>query len=201
MNLLLYGNPILRKRARALRRADKSTSALLDEMMQVMQEAPGVGLAAPQVGRPVRVVAVMVDDIDYRLINPKIVRRAGRVEGTEGCLSLPALYGTVERPECVTVRALTEKMKPVTIRAEGFLARVLAHEIDHLDGKLFIDRADDETLHWIVADDEEENGYRAVPAMLAEATERFEHLRKGALAGDDVAHRLARADMPGPRGL
>ena len=197
MDVLLYGNPMLRKRARALRRADKPTVALLDDMMQTMRDAPGVGLAAPQVGQPVRAIVALVDNADYRLINPRIVRRAGGLEGTEGCLSLPGLYGTVERPESVTVKALTEKMKPVTIRAEGFLARVLAHEIDHLSGKLFIDRVAEESLYWIVHDDQEENGYRTLPTTIAEATERFDRLRKG----EPVPHLLAHAHAPHATGL
>lgn len=192
---------MLRKRARSLRRADKSTIALLDDMMQTLQEAPGVGLAAPQVGQPLRTIVALVDELDYRLINPKIVRRAGSVEGTEGCLSLPALYGTVERPEAVTVKALTEKMKPVTIRAEGFLARVLAHEIDHLSGKLFIDRAIEESLHWLVPDDQEENGYRRAPTTIAEAAERFDRLRKASAVDEDMADLLATFHAPDARGL
>ncbi|MFQ5809464.1 MAG: peptide deformylase [Armatimonadota bacterium] len=201
MNILIYGNPMLRRRARSLRRADKSTIALLDDMMHTMRQAPGVGLAAPQVGQALRIIVAAVDELDYRLINPKIVRRAGSVEGTEGCLSLPALYGTVERPEAVTVKALTERMKPVTIRAEGFLARVLSHEIDHLSGKLFIDQAIEESLHWLVPDDQEESGYRSVRTTVAEATERFDRLRKATSVDEDLADILAVPHALEARGL
>jgi peptide deformylase len=201
MDILIYGNPMLRKRARALRRADKSTVALLDDMMQTMQDAPGVGLAAPQVGVSERIIVALVEDEDYRLINPKVVRRTGSAKGTEGCLSLPSLYGTVERPEAVTVKALTEKMKPVTIRAEGFLARVLCHEIDHLSGKVFVDRADEDSLYWLLHDDQEEDGCRSVPATLAEVVERFERLRKGLPLREGMNDLLAPAHDPDARGL
>ena len=201
MDILLYGNPMLRRKARAVRRADASTIALLDDMMAAMEAAPGVGLAAPQVGVPLQIIVAVLDDADYRLVNPKIVHRAGLIEGTEGCLSLPSLYGTVERAEAVTVRALTERMKPVTIQAEGFLARVLSHEIDHLSGKLFIDLADEETLHWVVTDEQEESGYRRVPTTLAEATERLERLRLERRGVREEADVLTHAQAAGAGGL
>jgi peptide deformylase len=104
-----------------------------------MHHARGIGLAAPQVGRTERLAVVDVDDNPLVLINPDVVERAGRAKGEEGCLSIPDIYADVERPKTVTVRALDRHFTPFEIEATDLLARCLQHEIDHLDGKLFID--------------------------------------------------------------
>jgi peptide deformylase len=174
----IVGSPVLRKKARAIRKADPSIARLLDDMVETMDQAPGVGLAAPQVGQSVRVIVAHVEEDLYRLVNPRVVKRDGAVEGLEGCLSLPSLQGVVVRPERVEVKALSERMRPMTIEAEGFIARVLCHEIDHLDGTLFIDRADPDSLHWIMKDEESEDGLRREPTTLEEALESFEELRR-----------------------
>lgn len=177
LDVVTYGDPVLREKTKALRRADRDVLALLDDMLETVREAPGVGLAATQVGRSIRVAVVLYEDQELRLVNPKIVERRGEVEGLEGCLSLPTLQGVVIRPEAVVVQALTERMRSRKIKAEGFLARILCHEIDHLDGRLFIDRADPYSLHWIVPDEEAEEGYRREPTTLEQVLEAFEKMR------------------------
>ncbi|MFQ6096746.1 MAG: peptide deformylase [Armatimonadota bacterium] len=174
----IIGSPVLRKKAKAVRKADKSLSRLLGDMLETMDSAPGVGLAAPQVGRSVRAIVARVEEEEHRLVNPRVVKRQGQVEGMEGCLSLPGLQGLVVRPERVVVKALTERMRPIEVEAEGFLARVLCHEIDHLDGILFTDRADPDSLYWLVPDEESEDGFRREPTTLEEALAEFEQMRR-----------------------
>ena len=191
--ILVCGHPLLRRRAAAVRRADRPVRTLIDDMLVSMEEAPGLGLAAPQVGESLRIVvlAPQEDEIldadltsgadePYRLLNPRIVARSGSELGSEGCLSLPKLQGKVHRAYEVTVKALDERLRPVTIRAEGLLARVLQHEIDHLDGLLLVDRAEEGTLAWSVPDESEEDGHRLEPASREEVLEAFRRvLRDG----------------------
>lgn len=177
LDIATYGDPVLRRKARALRKADQDLPKLLDDMLHTIEDAPGVGLAAPQVGRLVRALVARHEDDELRMVNPKIVQRRGEVVGVEGCLSLPALQGLVARPEAVVVKALTERMRPYTVEADGFLARVICHEIDHLDGRLFVDRADPHSLQWIVPDQEAEKGYRLQPTTLEEALAALEEMR------------------------
>lgn len=133
--------PVLRRKARPLRRVDASTRKLAADMLETMRVAPGVGLAAPQVGIPERLIVVEYDDDQYALANPEITKRSDATAvAEEGCLSLPSLYGDVERALSVRVQALDLSNKRVTIEAEGWLARIFQHEIDHLDGILFTDR-------------------------------------------------------------
>ena len=169
LEILTYGAPVLRRRAKAVNRVDDEVRELLEQMVETTRAAPGLGLAAPQVGQSVRAIVVLVEEDEYRLVNPKIIKREGAVEGIEGCLSIPGLQGEVVRPERVTVKALTANSRPVTVPAEGLLARVLCHEIDHLDGILFTDRADPDSLHWIIRDESEEGGFRKEPVSLDEA--------------------------------
>jgi peptide deformylase len=135
---------------------------LINEMVETMREAPGVGLAAPQVGVSSRIVVVEFGDEEdedapkklYALINPEFVEMSEdeKVTGLEGCLSIPRLVGEVERCQRVVVKALNRHGKPVKLKAEGWLARILQHEIDHLDGVLYTDRA---TRVWQPREDEE----------------------------------------------
>jgi peptide deformylase len=120
-------------------------------MIETMRDAPGVGLAAPQVGISKRVIVVEFGDEEdenvppslYVLVNPEIMRYSPEmVEGVEGCLSIPHLVGAVERPEEITVKGLNRHGKPVKIKAKGWLARIFQHEMDHLEGILFVDRAE-----------------------------------------------------------
>jgi len=124
---------------------DQKVRELVRDLFETMYAASGVGLAAPQVGAGKRVIVVDVSPVEKEtsplaLINPVIAERQGSVEGMEGCLSVPGVEGMVPRAEFVLVRALNEEGRPVQIRASALLARALQHEIDHLDGVLFIDR-------------------------------------------------------------
>jgi len=133
--------PVLRRKARPLRRVDASTRKLAADMLETMREAPGVGLAAPQIGRSERLIVVEYEDEQYALANPEIAWRSDETaSGEEGCLSLPTLYGDVERASAVRVKALDLSGKHVTIEARDWLARIFQHEVDHLDGVLFPDR-------------------------------------------------------------
>lgn len=180
LRILFCGDPVLRKRAQTVKQVDGDIRRLIEDMTQTMIEAPGVGLAAPQVGESVRVIVVRIEDEGplYQLINPRIVDCKGQDEGLEGCLSLPTLQGMVQRPAEITVEATTPDEGEICIKADGFLARALQHEIDHLDGVLFIDRVDEETLGWLVPDDAEEDGYRLEPATIKEVMQTFERLSK-----------------------
>jgi peptide deformylase len=135
--------------AQPLVKVTKKTQLLVDDMLRIMRRANGVGLAAPQLGIDQRVIVIA--PMDYRpmaLINPVITKMEGEVLGTEGCLSLPGLYGTVKRAKYVEVDCLDRRGREITIELEGMPARVLQHEVDHLDGVLFIDKVDVATLHW-----------------------------------------------------
>ena len=131
---------ILRKHCRAVERFDDRLAALLDDMAVTMYAANGAGLAAPQVGILKRAVVVDAGGGLIELVNPEIIRAEGARVGVESCLSVPDRCGTVERPEKVAVRAQNRRGEPIEITGEGFLAVALCHEIDHLDGILYIDR-------------------------------------------------------------
>ncbi len=143
-------DPVLRRKAHKITTFDKDLQVLIDDMIETMREAPGVGLAAPQVGISERLVVIEYgEDEDenvpkklYVLINPEIVLASEeKVEGIEACLSVPQLVGEVERHEKLVVKALNRQGKPVKIKVEGWMARIFQHEIDHLEGVLFTDRA------------------------------------------------------------
>ena len=149
-------NPVLRRKAHAVDTPNAAaTQQLIDDMIATMRDAPGVGLAAPQVAVGQRIAVVEYgeapedapEDFEpekklYVVVNPEIVARSEElVDGTEGCLSLPGYAGSVKRHQAVTVKALNRKGKPIKIKARGWLARIFQHEIDHLDGILFVDRA------------------------------------------------------------
>ena len=141
LNILKYGDDTLRKVCRPVEKITPRTLTLLDDMLETMRAADGCGLAAPQVGVLRRIVVVEVEEGQpIELINPRIVAYAGKQEDQEGCLSLPGQWGTTVRPAHVTVRALNRNGEEIEITGSGLLARALCHEIDHLDGKLFIDR-------------------------------------------------------------
>ncbi len=137
------GNPVLRKKAQPIRVVDHLLEQMLDDMVETMHANNGVGLAAPQIGVSKRLIVADIYDGEppIRMVNPRIVEREGSVVGVEGCLSIPNVYGDVERAERVVVKGLNEKGKAITLTAEGLLARVFQHEIDHLDGRLFTDVA------------------------------------------------------------
>jgi peptide deformylase len=143
--LVLYPDPILRRRAAAVEVFDRTLADLVRDLADTMYAATGVGLAAPQIGVPARVAVVDVAPGEpgsrlHVLVNPRIVEASGRIAAEEGCLSIPGLAERVERPARVRVEALDAVGVPVEIEGENLLARALCHEIDHLDGVLFFDR-------------------------------------------------------------
>ena len=138
--ILKIGDETLRKHARPVTEVDRRTRQLLDDMAETMYAADGAGLAAPQVGILRRVVVIDVGEGLIELVNPEIVASEGEQHQAEGCLSVPGKQGVVARPAKVTVRALNRRGKPIEIVGEGFLAIALCHEIDHLDGVLYVDK-------------------------------------------------------------
>ena len=142
-NIVEEGDPVLRKICKEVKEITPRTLQLLDDLAETMRDANGVGLAAPQVGILRRIAVVEVDDELYELINPEIVLTEGDQYDDEGCLSVPGKAGKVHRPEYVEVNCLNRSGEEVTYEADGLLARAFCHEIDHLDGVLYIDKAED----------------------------------------------------------
>jgi peptide deformylase len=151
------GNPILREKARKVQRVDASVQTLIDDMIETMREAPGVGLAAPQINVGLRIVVVEApeDEEDpqsgkvYAVINPEIVKASSEMEeGEEGCLSIPRYAGLVDRHVWVVVKGLDREGREFRIRARDYVARIFQHEIDHLDGVLFTDHITDREKLW-----------------------------------------------------
>jgi peptide deformylase len=140
--ILEYPDPRLRIRAEPVTKVDAGIRELVDDLLETMYSAAGIGLAATQVDRHVRVLAVDISEArnePYCLINPEIIAAEGKKASDEGCLSVPEYYDAVERAERITVRAMDRDGKLIEFEAEGLLAVCLQHEIDHLDGKLFVD--------------------------------------------------------------
>jgi peptide deformylase len=134
-------DPILRQKSKRVRVIDGSIQRLIDNMIETMHSSGGVGLAAPQVGVPLRVIVIGIPEgEDITLINPQIVRKAGERLVTEGCLSIPGYFGEVKRAQSVRVKGRDLSGKEIRIKAEELLAQALEHEIDHLNGVLYIDR-------------------------------------------------------------
>ena len=147
LEILKAGNPVLKKKSVPVERVDKNLKKLLDDMAETMYAHDGVGLAAPQVGRNICVVVIDCQD-DHgllELINPVITFREGEAVDTEGCLSVPEIYGEVSRAAKVKVQFINRRGKLQTLTATGLLARCIQHELDHLEGQLFIDIA--KSLH------------------------------------------------------
>jgi len=139
------GEKVLKEKAQPVIKIDKKIRKLLDDMAITMENADGVGLAAPQVGVSLRVIIIDIGDGLIELINPTLIDSKGCEVGTEGCLSIPGVFGEVERFEEVTVEGLNRFGKKVSITGTGLLGRALQHEIDHLEGILFIEKA--QTIH------------------------------------------------------
>jgi len=163
--IILEGDPRLRQKAMKIRSVDESLRKLAAEMHETMDDAPGVGLAGPQIGVMRRIIVVHVPgeyigegetDIRTTLINPEIVKGHGREIATEGCLSIPGWIGDVPRYDLVTVKAMDLNNRDIRIKAQGYYARVIQHEVDHLDGILFVDRVEDKTTLREVQDDEDD---------------------------------------------
>ena len=151
LDIITTPDPILRRKAHKVTTFDKDFQTLVTNMIETMRDAPGVGLAAPQVAVPERLVVIEYGDEEddkapkklYVLVNPEFVEKSEETElGVEACLSVPDLVGEVERHLRITVKALNRHGKPVKIKAEGWLARIFQHEIDHLDGILYTDRTE-----------------------------------------------------------
>ena len=141
-DILHYPDPRLRNRAEAVARVDDEVRQLMDDMLETMYAAPGIGLAAIQVNVPKRVVTIDISehgDQPLCLVNPEILELAGNVETEEGCLSVPGIYEVVQRAEWIRARALDRDGQAFEFEAEGLLAVCVQHEIDHLDGRLFVD--------------------------------------------------------------
>jgi peptide deformylase len=139
LDIRVLGDPILREETTPVTAVTDELRRLIDDMLETMYAAKGIGLAAPQVGRRERLTVIDVEDGPIVLVNPEIVTAEGRTKGEEGCLSIPEIYGDVERAARVVVRALDRDGKPFEIEGRELLARCLQHEIDHLHGRLFID--------------------------------------------------------------
>lgn len=148
-------DPVLRRKARAVTKFDKELQTVIDDMIETMREAPGVGLAAPQIGLSERLIVVEYYENDeaeqdeneakkkvWVMLNPEIVKASEeKVMGVEGCLSIPNLVGEVERHEVIQVKGLNRRGQPMRVKATGWLARIFQHEIDHVNGVVFTDRA------------------------------------------------------------
>jgi peptide deformylase len=161
----VLGDPVLRAKAHKVTRFTDSLRTLAEEMAEVMHAANGVGLAAPQVGVSEQLIVVQTPDDEeelgsgqlYIVVNPEMVRATNEmVEGIEGCLSIPGYVGEVSRHESVTVKGQNLQGRQIRIKAQGYLARVFQHEIDHLEGVLFIDRLTAPDRIWQVEEGEEE---------------------------------------------
>ncbi|NLV15855.1 MAG: peptide deformylase [Syntrophomonadaceae bacterium] len=143
--VVLMGDPILKQKAKPVRKINDSIVRLLDNLRDTLIKYDGVGLAAPQIGVSKRVIVVDTDEEYYELINPEILEAEGEESAIEGCLSVPELNGQVIRNARVLVKGLDRQGQEISIDAEGVAARAFQHEIDHLDGILFVDRAE-----WVV---------------------------------------------------
>ena len=152
LDIVTLPQAILRHKAHKVSDFGPDFQNLADDMIDTMRQAPGVGLAAPQVGESFRLIVVEYGDEEndeippklYVMANPEITRSSQEtVLGTEGCLSVPGIQGDVERLESITVKGLNRHGHPMTVKAKGWLARIFQHEIDHLDGILFVDRAEE----------------------------------------------------------
>jgi peptide deformylase len=149
------GVELLRQPSKPVLKITDDVPELVEQMERIMRAANGVGLAAPQLGILQRIFVYDAGDGFHAIINPKIVARKGEQIGIEGCLSLPGLQGDVARANEVVVKGLDQFGRPVRIRGNGLTARVIQHELDHLDGVLFIDRNPTD-LHWVTADEAED---------------------------------------------
>lgn len=147
--IVLYGDDVLRGRATEIEEFNDEVRQLIERLYQAMVDCCGLGVAAPQIGVPKRVFTYDVGEGPHALVNPKMVSARGEEWGVEGCLSVPGLQGEVPRAAAVTVMGINENGERVKIKAEGMMARVFQHEMDHLDGILFIDKADPETLETV----------------------------------------------------
>ena len=140
LDIRVLGDPVLRKPTKRVTEVTDELRQLIADMFETMYAAEGIGLAAPQVGRTERLAVVDVEGNKFTMINPEVIERTGDIDkAEEGCLSIPDIYGDVERPFTVTIRAMNENGEQYEATASELLGRCFQHEIDHLDGKLFLD--------------------------------------------------------------
>ena len=154
-NIRELGDEILRKNCREVKEVTPRIRELIQDMYDTMYEAQGVGLAAPQVGMLKRIVVIDVDGTPYTMINPQILEKSGEQTGSEGCLSVPGKAGIVTRPNYVKAEAWNEEMERYEVEAEGLLARAVCHELDHLDGVMYVDLVEGD-IYDVTAEDEDE---------------------------------------------
>lgn len=167
--IVKYPDPVLREIAKPVSKITDDFPEFVERMGEIMRDANGVGLAAPQLGILERVIVYDIGEGFHAIINPKILSARGEQdEPAEGCLSLPGLRGTVNRANEVVVKGFDEHGKPIRIRGVGYTARVIQHEVDHLDGILFIDRADPQSLHYATAEELEEEKEEGVYELTRE---------------------------------
>lgn len=142
-NIVLEGDEILKKRAREVTEINDHVISILDDMIETMRDQEGVGIAAPQVGVLRRIIVVETEEDYVEIINPEILESSGSQHSDEACLSVPGIIGMVERPDYIKVKGLNRKGEEFEVEARDFYARALCHEIDHLNGVLFVDKAVD----------------------------------------------------------
>lgn len=155
LEMLTFPHPVLRQQAKTVPKVDAGIRKLAKDMIATMQEVSGCGLAANQVGVLQKIFVYDDGNGPGALINPKIVKASGEQIGVEGCLSVPGLRGDVRRASEVEIKGLDLRGKTIKIKAEGFLARIFQHELDHLNGILFVDRAEPGSLHYVTPEEEE----------------------------------------------
>lgn len=153
-NIRTIGDEVLKKKCKPVKEVTEKVRELVDDMLETMYDADGVGLAAPQVGILKRIVTIDAGEGPIILINPEILETSGSQTGNEGCLSVPGKFGIVTRPDYAKVKALNEDMEEFILEGTGLLARAICHECDHLDGKLYVDLVEGE-LEDVAAQDEE----------------------------------------------
>ncbi len=160
-------NPVLRRRAKKVSTIDKSIQRLIDDMIETMQQVHGVGLAAPQVGVSLRVIVLQMPEEEPRaVVNPKIVKRSGEQEVVEGCLSFPGYHGEIKRSESVTIKGLDRQGRAIRIKGTGLMAQALEHELDHLNGTIYIDHLESQDKLYKI---EPKTGIEVAPGETASA--------------------------------
>lgn len=158
LKILTYPNPILRKKCKAVNKVDARIRKLIENMIETMHKAPGVGLAAPQIGENIQLIVIDIGEGAFAVINPKIKHKNKIMQVfEEGCLCLPGIVAPVDRPSEITVEGLDKNGQKLVFEAAGFLATVFQHEIDHLNGIVFVDRVADKSLIREVSLKEEED--------------------------------------------
>ncbi len=169
--IVTYPELALRQKAQPVKRVSAETRTLIEHMTSLIENENGVGLAANQVGVLQRVIVLDAEQGRLGLVNPRTEKAEGEQVGPEGCLSFPGLYGIVRRSEKVTVRGLDSSGKARKVTGEGLLARAIEHEIDHLNGVLFVDRVEPDSLYWLVQDENGESHHQ--PTTLDQALKVF----------------------------